>query len=1235
MSQVKWTVEQKSAIDKKKSNILVSASAGSGKTAVLIERVLKKVIDENIDIDKLLVVTFTNAAATELKEKLIKKIYEKLDEDKNNAFLRAQLKNINKAKITTIDAFCLDIVRSNFEKLSIDPNFKICDNAQAIIFKNEVITNILEEKYVLDKDEKQNTAVSLYKILELFSGKDENFVNSIFKIYNYIQSFSYPFSFLEEQIEKYNLSCDCDLIDTDFGKSIFDDSIKSLQILYKKQENIRHMLEGKEDFEKYLNIIDIDMELIKKCIFSNTFDELYYNLENIKKLKSLPRYTGDNEELKIIVQNFRNKILKEEIKKICKKVYTTSKNILDDNKVCFEYLKYIYDVLSLFDREYKNIKKKNNVMEFSDITHLALEVLIKKDENGDIELTDVAKSLKEKYIEIYTDEYQDTSFVQEAILNAISKGNNRFMVGDIKQSIYKFRQAMPEIFNEKYDKYTLFDGDILSKEDCKIILAKNFRSRKEVLASINYIFEKIMSKQVGDCDYSNLEVLKHGNTSFENFDTNDYKTDINIIDLKEDKDLKEIKKENIQEPVDIMLDEMKDFEIEATYIASNIKNLMQNFKIYEDGKFRNLKYKDIVILLRSMKNRGNILEDILKSVGIPVYSDSSVSIFDGEEVKLVLSFLNVLDNVYNDIDLVSIMFSIIGKFSLNEIYKIRSYNKTSTMYDSIIDAKKMLEEKISNNTNINNNEKILYNKINEFLNLLDKFYKYSKIYTVSELLVRIYKNTNIYYQFALEQKSNVKKANLELLVDYARNIESTSKSTLSSYITYINNLKNKSDDMSSAKVLGENEDVVRIMTIHKSKGLEFPVVFLCDTSRKYLTRDLTEPVIMHHKYGIGIDKVDDNYKIKYPSAIKEAIKSASLKEIASEELRMLYVALTRAKEKLVIYGTVKDYDKIKKDMFVLYDNGKIESSIVANNKSYLSNILLALNDYNENENLFNINIIKKDKMVINDILNKDEISIDKISDTVNMLYKNSNVSLDDIEKYKKEYNKILNFKYKYFEDTITNTRVSVSNLKQKDNNENIKSIYTDEKKDLEDINENIIEEKYKKPECLTLKSKKYSGARKGTLIHFILENLDYSIDYDINSLKQYIDKLVKDEVINIQDKKYINVYSILRFLKSKIGLELKNAVYVKKEEEFVLKCNDISKSTIQGVIDLYYKTKDSKIVLVDFKTDRIESENEFIEKYKKQLQIYKIAIENILNVKVDMVYIYSFNLNKEILLQEV
>ena len=557
------------------------------------------------------------------------------------------------------------------------------------------------------------------------------------------------------------------------------------------------------------------------------------------------------------------------------------------------------------------------------------------------------------------------------------------------------------------------------------------------------------------------------------------------------------------------------------------------------------------------------------------------------------------------------------------------------MYDSIIDAKKMLEEKISNNTNINNNEKILYNKINEFLNLLDKFYKYSKIYTVSELLVRIYKNTNIYYQFALEQKSNVKKANLELLVDYARNIESTSKSTLSSYITYINNLKNKSDDMSSAKVLGENEDVVRIMTIHKSKGLEFPVVFLCDTSRKYLTRDLTEPVIMHHKYGIGIDKVDDNYKIKYPSAIKEAIKSASLKEIASEELRMLYVALTRAKEKLVIYGTVKDYDKIKKDMFVLYDNGKIESSIVANNKSYLSNILLALNDYNENENLFNINIIKKDKMVINDILNKDEISIDKISDTVNMLYKNSNVSLDDIEKYKKEYNKILNFKYKYFEDTITNTRVSVSNLKQKDNNENIKSIFTDEKKDLEDINENIIEEKYKKPECLTLKSKKYSGARKGTLIHFILENLDYSIDYDINSLKQYIDKLVKDEVINIQDKKYINVYSILRFLKSKIGLELKNAVYVKKEEEFVLKCNDISKSTIQGVIDLYYKTKDSKIVLVDFKTDRIESENEFIEKYKKQLQIYKIAIENILNVKVDMVYIYSFNLNKEILLQEV
>ena len=499
-----WTKEQKQAIDIQDRNILVSASAGSGKTTVLVERVIQKILKYKIDIDKLLVVTFTNAAATELKERLLLAIYKKIEEEPKNLFLKRQIKLLSRASITTIDSFCIDLVRSNFYNLNIDPNFKICDNSKAYILKNKAMSKILESKYQDESNiDVEKTSLGLYKILELFGGKDENLVSTLFSIYGYIQSFPYPFEYLKKSVEKYNLDYSDvkDLYSTDFGKQILDDAIDNLVILSKRTKELREEVAQNEEFAAHVEILDSDINILDRCInnYNGSWDKLY-ELLRYEDLKDNTRKKVVNTELKDKIKDYRNLVLKKGIEDIKKSIYANTKDILNDNKIAYEYIKYLYDFLVLFDEEFKKEKKKQDLLEFNDIHHLALELLYKKNDEGKYEYSDIALSLQEKYVEVYTDEYQDTDFVQESILDAASGNKNRFMVGDIKQSIYKFRQARPEIFNFKYDTYELLNEEIENKpNDTKIILAENFRSRKGVLDSINYIFEQIMSKPLGDC----------------------------------------------------------------------------------------------------------------------------------------------------------------------------------------------------------------------------------------------------------------------------------------------------------------------------------------------------------------------------------------------------------------------------------------------------------------------------------------------------------------------------------------------------------------------------------------------------------------------------------------------------------------------------------------------------------------------------------------------------------------
>ncbi len=1226
-----WTKEQKLAIDIKDKNILVSASAGSGKTAVLVERVISKVIDEHIDIDKILVVTFTNAAASELKQKLIKAINKEIKKDNQNYFLKRQLDNIHRASITTIHSFCLEVIRSNFFKIDLDPSFNICDDINSKLLKSAAMIKVLEDEY----RNYVEGEFGIYNVLNIFNSKDDELLKTLDKIYNYIQSFEFPFEFLKLSIEKYNLDKKLDLCQSDFGKEIYNNVIDSLEIIVYKLKDLRNKVSDnlEDDLIKIVEVLDDDIANLERCTkcSDKSFDMLFSNVDNIE-IKSMPRNRVRNVDLKDEVKNFRADILRAEIKNIKKTIYGKSEVIIEDLNKTYPYLIYIYKLIANIDAEYTKQKREKNLIDFGDIEHLALNILLTKTDSGYIP-SETAIIYRNKFKEIYTDEYQDTSFTQEAILNSIAKTNNRFMVGDIKQSIYRFRQAMPEIFNSKYRAYINYEEineDEMTVENTKVILAKNFRSRENVINSINYIFEKVMSYDLGDCDYEDKEVLQFGATRLKVNEANNYKTELNVLDTKLDEDSSMY--EDIDDETLEYITELKNYEIEAKYIAKRVNDLVKKkeFKVYDEKEdtFRDIKYSDIVILLRGLKNKANILEDEFKSLEIPVFSDIETNIFDNDEIRLIISMLKIIDNPYQDIDMVAVLYSSIGKFTLDEIYMIKEYNKKEYIYDNLLLLSKETKD-------VNLKEHTL-----KFLNMLNSLIAFSKSYSVAELLNKIYTETNIYLESFLLNNSNSSKINLDSLVVVAQKLENPSIYT---YVNYVQMLREKTvSETAKAKVIGENDNVVKIMTIHKSKGLEFPIVILSDTSNKYNIKDMSAPVTLNYEYGLGMNVINEELFITYPSIIKEAIKSKEAKTLKAEELRMLYVALTRAKEKLIIYGSVTDIQKKLSSMYIIKDeNDKIDSKVIYKNTSFLDNILCTLKDYinvKENkdvvESLFDINIHKvKESSSISNIL-KNDITSNRLNDVLLSAYENKNEKEKlEIESMIEKLSYNINKKYHNENNLAVPSRISVSRLKEENrdditlNNSNIHSLVNEDV--IEYIDDEPIvnkEEKYAMPDCIKGKEN-VTSVRKGTLIHFILEHLDFNKVSTKKDISDFVNMLVKTGKIKEEEKKYINIKKICEFLNSNIGIRIKNSRKVFKEAEFVYKNNKYSKSIIQGVIDLYFENEDGSYTLVDFKTDNIIDKEEFVSRYKLQLDIYKDALAYINGYRIKNTYIYSFKLN--------
>jgi ATP-dependent helicase/nuclease subunit A len=1201
MSEVKWTEEQSQAIHEKGSNILVAAAAGSGKTAVLVERIINKIIEEEIDIDKLLVVTFTNAAASEMRERILNAIYKKIEEEPTNLRLQKQITLLNKSNICTIHSFCLDVIRNNFYEINISPNFRIGDTAEIELLKEEVLDELFEDLY-LKEDE------GFLKLLEIYTSyKDDEPLKDIVKsIYNFIQSAPFPEKWLAEKVKLFDIDIEnTDFAETVWGKIILNNYKECIEENILGLKKIKKELDAENELEKFSQALRLDIENLESLLVNlNSWDKSY----ELAKTFSFVRWPSSkkiNSETPAFVKEKRD-MINAKFKKLKDSIFIyTSAEVLSDLKNMYEVLNLLQAIILKFNENYKKAKLERNIIDFNDIEHLALKILI-KDEDGKYVPSEIAKKYQDKFEEIAIDEYQDSNMVQEYILTSISKGNNIFMVGDVKQSIYKFRQAMPELFLNKYKTYKL-KKEKTKVDDLKIQLFKNFRSRKNILDTTNIIFQEIMSKDLGDVDYNEDEYLNLGanyeKPQLENIDFAG-KTEINIINLEDTtKDVQEDEEDNVK------TERIENSILEARYVAKKINELVNSNYYVLDKKegYRKVTYKDIVVLLRSTTELSPIYEKEISDLGMPVYSETSTEYLNSVEIQIIMSCLKIIDNPMQDIPLVTVMRSMIGGFTDNDLIEIRLADKYENFYESVVKSRIQVNEE-------------LRNKIDSFLDLINNWREESEFLALDELIWKIYMDTGYYNYVGLMQNGKLRQANLKMLFERAKQYESASFKGVFNFINFIDKLKLRNNDLGAAKIIGENENVIRIMSIHKSKGLEFPVVFLSSTGKNFNLKDLREKILIHQEIGFGPNYENSELKIEYPTLAKEAIKMISKRESISEEMRVLYVALTRAKEKLIITGIEKDLQKSiesKEKELQIYeteDNAKINPKILESYKSYLDWIeLVYLKNKIKNSDIFEFNVVSKAEILSQNAETEIERK-DILKDIANK--KNSKENLEKIKN-------ILEWEYKYKDSTEMPSELSVSKIKE-----------LSKGKTAEKIGITL-----KKPNFLIEKTE-LTPAEKGTIMHLCLQKLNYKEDYNLEKLKNMVNNLVKQEIILPKEAESVNYNKILAFLRSNIWKEMQTAKVVEQEKAFYLnlKANEIYQNNaedeilVQGIIDLYYITNNDELVLVDYKTDYVENNNEqsLKDKYNIQLEIYKKALEESLNRKVDKVYIYSTWVNKEI-----
>jgi len=1242
-----WTPEQLAAIETRGCNLLVAAAAGSGKTAVLVERIIRRITDEKnpIDIDRLLIVTFTNAAATEMRERIGDAIAKELEKRPESRQLQRQLSLLHKATITTIHSFCLEVIKNNFHKIDLDPGFRIANETEAVLMKLEGLEELFEEKY---DTEQQDSA--FFQLVECYGGSkdDRALQDMVFTLRDYIQSSPWPEEWLKQQAEAFNIPVDTDFSNTKWGKELIEAVKVELKGILSSMKKAMDTISKAQGLGSYLPIYQEDVDKIGKLLImcDGKWDELCKEFSALDFAR-LPRCGRDTDkDIQGHVKAIRDEA-KKQLKRIKDEMITSfSREIIEDLSKLYPLMKCLCDLVIEYNNRYDIKKKEKALVDFNDLEHYCLDILTVKGTEG--LPSEAARELQNKFEEIMVDEYQDSNMVQEVIINAISRKDtespNVFTVGDVKQSIYRFRQAMPELFMHKYNTYS--DG---SQGKCRRIkLNKNFRSREEILNGVNYIFEQIMSINVGELDYTPEEALNPG-AKFSEAEAAEAVTggaiELHLIDMAGNNaegsefseeytadDSEAASTEEQEEPKD-------QIETEARLVAMRINRLMQpdengrRFCVYDKSlnKYRPIQYKDIVVLLRTTRNWADVFVEEMTSHGIPAYADTGTGFFMTVEVQTVISLLQIIDNPMQDIPLLAVLRSPIVSLTPEELIDIRLADKEATIYEAV--------ERYISSTEGSTTE-----KLKSFMDKLKKWRTMATYMPTDELIWYLYTDTGYYSYVGIIPGGTQRQANLRVLFERARQYEETSFKGLFNFIHFINKLKSSQGDMGSAKILGENEDVVRIMSIHKSKGLEFPVVFVSGTGKNFNLQDMNRRIILHQDLGLGPDFVDYKRRISYPTVAKQALRYRIKKESLSEEMRILYVAFTRAKEKLIITGAVRDLNKAAANWCrnaneANHSHGeakKIPDYITIKARNYLDWIGPAVSRHRDCvvlPKIAGIDGLKEYSGASDsqwDIKIWDKDSLFGVSQTENEKAMTCSFETLDVNRvyseYEEEIKRKLNWVYSYTMSPVLPVKISVTELKRRFNVEAA-----------DDYSETAyVPQLVKKPMFLEAR-KGLSATEKGTVVHFIMQHLDIKKKLTAEEIRNQIKTMVERQMLTEQQMQSINPEKLALFFETSLARRMLASDHIKREVPFNIhvKCKEIFPDLpqhyedeviiLQGVIDCYFE-EDNEIVLIDYKTDYVEKnvEEQIKEKYASQLDYYSKALQYITGKKVKEKYIYLF-----------
>ena len=1177
MSEKRWTQGQQDAISSRNGAVLVSAAAGSGKTAVLVQRVIERLTDPNnpCDADRLLVVTFTTAAAAEMKERISTKIAQMLDSQPNNYRLQRQQILLANAHISTIHSFCSEFVRENFYKLNISPNFRIASSEEMNILRDEAVQEALESMY--DEDNKDFN----YLVECFISGRDDRaLIKIIFKLYDFIRSHPFPDKWLKEKAAMYQITEN--LAENPWGTAILNYTSSVIDYCISIMKNAIVMIEDDETIANaYKDTFLCDLNTIasiSECLKSNSWDSIRIKLLNttFDRLKTIRKCSND--DLKARAKSIRDEV-KSKIKALSEIFIADEQECISDISQLSPVVLQLFELIKRFDSNLNRLKNEKNVADFGDLEHRMLSLLVEPTKDG-FKRTEDAIELSNKFDEVMVDEYQDTNETQDMIFRAVSQDeSNLFVVGDVKQSIYSFRQAMPEIFIRRRSEYNKYDRQ-LDNYPAKITLDKNFRSRKGVTSAVNFVFNQLMSTEVGDIQYDEDERLVAA-ADYPHRNIPD--TSLHIIDLS---------RINDDEDVDI---------IESRYIADVIMGMISNECLIKDGdNLRKVTYKDFCILIRNSKHHADLYAKELNNCGVPAWSDTSGSFFGSLEIATIISILRVIDNPIQDIPILSALMSPIFAFTPDDISDIRLLQKDKPIYFAV--------KKAADNGN---------QRCKEFIHQINEYRHLSATVSVDRLISTIYERTGYLAMVQTMRQPEVRVANLRLLLEHSRNYQSSGNKGLCGFIRFIDKLEEQKNDLAAASSISESANVVKVMSIHRSKGLEFPICIVAGCSRKFNKEFKKENVILHPHLGLGIKLRDTDLGVQYTTIPREAIMIETERTQMSEELRVLYVAMTRAKENLIIVTSLKEPEKVITNLASkISDNDRISPYVVRSCTSF-SDLILSCAIRHPSGGM-----LRKLSGINNSVVVNDDYSWDiKISSPIDADVLQENEEITKATAINAElldlFTKRLTYKYIAQELKGIPSKLAASEL-------SVKNITTDYSAT-------------SRPSFMM--GEKLTPAEKGTALHTFLQFADYSkaaVD-----TQKHLEYLIEKGFISKDQGNAIDMVKLQHFFSSSLVNRMLASNNIMREYRFTvnISAGELNKLlpkhlkdelvVLQGAVDCIFE-EDGELVIVDYKTDKIKSEQELLDTYYGQLKLYKDSMEKCIGKPVKECLLYSFSLEKDI-----